>query len=213
MQDVLVTADDLALLRTLRRYLALGDPLGSRATVPNIVRYMGLGDAADVAARRGASRQAWGYRLQRVGLERQHIASWLLTAGLVLPLLMMALVEGVRAWQDFGRIVPGVQAVVSAATTPDFSKFDGSYLAPDPLRGRLTPDPERAFAPVVEDYRQRSWRGVEEVRSAVSGVGTHLLAGATLALAALLVGILQPQEVARRWILPVAGRLLLSVAP
>ncbi|GIW08536.1 MAG: hypothetical protein KatS3mg060_3341 [Dehalococcoidia bacterium] len=213
MRDVHLTAEDLALLRTLRRYLALDDPLGARATVPNIVRYIALRDSADEAAQRGAGRQAAGYRLQQLGLERQHVVSRFVTVGVVLLLLTLTLVEGVRAWSDFSRIVPGLQAALGAATSPDFSKVDASFLVPDPLRGRFTPDPERAFAPVIEDYRQRSQAGIAEVRGAVTGTAVHLLLAVVLGVGALVFAVLQPHELVRRWLLPLLGRLLLLRGP
>jgi hypothetical protein len=210
MPTVELTNDDLALVRALRRYLALGDPLGPRATVPNIVRYLALTDASDAAARRGARREAVAYWLQRNGLERQPLLSWLATIGTVLALLLVAVFEAWQGWGDFNRIMPAAQAVVSAATSPNFAKMDPSLLVPDPLRGRFTPDPQGAFAPVVEDYRQRAEARLDQVRAAITGTAAHFVAAFSALVLALVVATVQPHELVRRWLLPVVGWLLLA---
>lgn len=208
MPTVELTPDDLALVRALRRYLALGDPLGPRATVPTIVRYLALIDASDAAARRGARRQALAYRLQRSGLERQPLLSWLATTGMALALLVVAVLEAWQGWGDLNRILPATQAVVSAATSPNFSMMDPSLLVPDPLRGRFTPDPQGAFAPVVEDYRQRAEARLGDVRAAMAGAAGHFLAAFGALVLALVVAMVQPHELVRRWLLPVVGWVL-----
>ncbi|MFN8535476.1 MAG: hypothetical protein U0556_18220 [Dehalococcoidia bacterium] len=213
MQHDVLTADEIQIIRSLRRYLHTGDPLGDRATVPNIIRYVDLGDAAEAAARAGEGRHAAGLRLQRMGLERQSPLSWLLTLALVVLLLLLAGVEGWRAWSDYSRIGTALQAVVGAATSPDFSKLDTALLIPDPFRGRLVPDPQGAFAPLLEDYRRRAEASVGEVRGALLGVAINLAAALVLGFSALLYAMVQPHELARRWLLPIAGRVLTSGPP
>ncbi len=63
---------------------------------------------------------------------------------------------------------------------------------------------------MIEDYRRRSQFGLAEVRGAVTGTAVHLLSSVLLGFAALLTAVLQPPELARRWLLPLAGRLLLA---
>ncbi|MCS6802208.1 MAG: hypothetical protein RMM58_12355 [Chloroflexota bacterium] len=213
MGDGELTSDEVALIRALRRYLALNDPLGERATLPTIVRYMALLEADDAAAQRGERWNALAYRLQRRGLEKQSLLSRLVTAAVVFALLFAAAVAAVSAWRDVQRILPAVQSVVRAATSPDFSKVETSLLLPDLGRGRLAPDPQGAFAPVVDDTRRRAELRLDDVRSAVTSAVTHAVGACAAGFGAIVVGVVQPHDRLRRWLLPLVGGALLRVGP
>ncbi|MCL6647048.1 MAG: hypothetical protein K6U89_01770 [Chloroflexi bacterium] len=208
-----LTSEEIRLLRQLRRYLALGDPLGPRATLPAIVRYLTLLEASEAAQHAGDARAALAYRLQAAGLRRQGVVSRLVTLGMVLLLLLLALGELRSASNDYQRIGPALQGTFQALATPDFSRLDSAFLLPDPLRGRFTPDPQAAFAPVLADYRQRTEASLREAQGGFQEAVAHARNAAVLALAALLWLVLQPQEVGRRWLAPLVGKLLTREPP
>jgi hypothetical protein len=202
-----LTRDEVGLVQTLQRYLALHDPLGGRATVPNIVRYFELQDAAAEAQRRGDTSRAMALRLQTNRITRQPVWSWAATIAIAGLLFLLALWQVASAIGSYQQIGPSVDRTVAALTQPDLSLIDLSRLTGSVLPPRA-PDPQGAFQPFFDAYRRNAQVGAAALQGAVVGLIVHVIAASVLAIFCVLYATLQPHELIRRWIVPAAAKFM-----